>query len=790
MSSRAEVEHLTKLLKEANQRAEEEQQRAEEAGQRAEEERQRAEEAGQRAEEAVLRAEGAERLREKERQRAEEAGQRAKEAGQRAEEAGQRAEEAAFRTRKTTFEEYLKTCHERLHKPLLIELDKRLTTKGFTSAKNKFYPKTLSPWEGFPEINQQHFDEICGFIYPGDESSPRLFSPILHLEELSRKIRSRRLASESDLESYERMAVEDMVTDVISQLCDVELARDRFELGQGVTFENHMNNLHDAAEEVQERLDIQTPRARPSKSSDSDSGANPTRTRANQFCVYKNMDGIKNLLFVVEYKPPHKLSIGNLKAGFREMKIEDILGQATIPTEPEAKLQYNADQLVSAVATQTFHYMIENGLKYRYITTGEVFVFLHIKKKDPTTLYYHLTVPTDDATCDAEDFLCSQTAISQVATMCLLAFRSKQRDQRWRQNAKKHLKEYIIDYEEILLRIPETERKLTPSIAHKGRWNLINKRSPYLTRSRATCNPDDIDENNDDEQDDPDTPSGPRSATVGYKKKDTDKRSDINREDTSKPNSDGRGQRRYCTQACLLGIARKSSLDQKCPNAPLHCTRGKQHAIDLEEFVRLVREQLAEDLDHDCEPLGLQGARGALFKIALTSHGYVFVGKGTVRAFVPDLLHEGRVYQQLKDLQGTAVPVYLGNVDLVDCYYLDVGVRILHMLLMSWGGETIAETVSQNEVQRTVREVRRAGIDQQDFRTENILWNEKKKRAMLIDFERAVYIERCAFEANALANGKVLREISPNTKRKRVESLTSRQAVATRSTIWPKQRSR
>lgn len=746
MSSNAEVERLTRLLKESErgrQEAQRGRQEAERGQQEAERGRQEAERGRQEAE----------RGRQEERQR----------------------------NQRTTLEEYLQACHNYLHTSLSVELDARLTTKGFTSAKNKYYPKTLSPWENFPKTNQRLFDEVCGFIPSAGESCPRPFSPILHLEELKEKICRRKLASETDLLSYERIAVEDMVTDVIDRLCKLDLARERFGLGQGVTFENHMNSLNDAAEEVQERLHIRTPPMRLSSNSDSnsDSGSNPTRTRADQFCVYSNLDGNKNLLFVVEYKPPHKLTTGNLKAGFREMKIEDILGQATIPTESEAKLQYNADQLVSAVATQTFHYMIENGLEYSYITTGEAFVFLHIKKKDPTTLYYHLTVPTDDVVDDAEGFLYSQTAISQVATLCLLAFQSKQRDQRWRKDARKQLKKYKIDYEAILLRIPETERKLTPSVPYKGR-NPINKRS-YITRSRVRCKVGDTDKSSDDDQDDPDTPSGPGSTNLGDQKSKSKMRYK-NRIEKDEPGRGGSGQRQYCTQACLLGIAQKSSLDQKCPNASLHRKHGRQHAIDLEEFLRLVREQLAEELDYDCEPLGLQGARGALFKITLTSYGYVFVGKGTVKAFVPDLMHEGRVYQQLKDLQGTAVPVCLGNIDLVDCYHLDVGVNILHMLLMSWGGEMVSGTVDQEEVQQTLREVRAAGIDQGDVRRENLLWNEEKERAMLIDFERAVYLRRDVSGTNATKTHRTLRanvlqEISPNKKRKRGESSTSRQSV-------------
>ena len=100
----------------------------------------------------------------------------------------------------------------------------------------------------------------------------------------------------------------------------------------------------------------------------------------------------------------------------------------------------------------------------------------------------------------------------------------------------------------------------------------------------------------------------------------------------------------------------------------------------MRAFHRCLQARLMADMDHNCEPLGKQGARGALFKITLASHGYTFVGKGTVEAFVPDLRHEGQVYERLEAVQGLAVPLCLGDMDLQRTHYLDVGVRIVHML--------------------------------------------------------------------------------------------------------------
>jgi hypothetical protein len=138
------------------------------------------------------------------------------------------------------------------------------------------------------------------------------------------------------------------------------------------------------------------------------------------------------------------------------------------------------------------------------------------------------------------------------------------------------------------------------------------------------------------------------------------------------------------------------------------------------------------------------------------------------------LLHEGEIYRRIEKIQGAAIPVYLGNIDLLEWYNLDLGVRILHMLLLSWGGEVADEDKAvkgmagiQEEIQRTVAEVRRAGVDQMDIRLPNLLWNQEAQRVILIDFERAIEVE--ARDARA-AKKRAMQKISPNKRRKRFKS--------------------
>jgi hypothetical protein len=97
------------------------------------------------------------------------------------------------------------------------------------------------------------FDEVYRLFHPATGAPPKLFLPALALENLGRLLCRRPLASEKDLESYQRFVVEEKVVNVISQLLDIPQARQSFALGNGIEFENHANTLSDNAEEVLQR---------------------------------------------------------------------------------------------------------------------------------------------------------------------------------------------------------------------------------------------------------------------------------------------------------------------------------------------------------------------------------------------------------------------------------------------------------------------------------------------------------------------------------------------------------
>lgn len=165
-------------------------------------------------------------------------------------------------------------------------------------------------------------------------------------------------------------------------------------------------------------------------------------------------------------------------------------------------------------------------------------------------------------------------------------------------------------------------------------------------------------------------------------------------------------------------------------------------------FLKLLREQLGKDMDRDCKPLGLQGSRGALFKITLSSHGYTFVEKGTVLAFVRDSDHEANVYRHLHTLQGSCIPVFMGTIDLIHPYYLDIGVEIIRFLLMSRAGESMKlhpnpcrEYEVHPEARRSEKVLRALGVEHCDLRPPNVLLDPRDQTLMLIDFERSQFLQ-------------------------------------------------
>ncbi|EXK75729.1 hypothetical protein FOQG_19506 [Fusarium oxysporum f. sp. raphani 54005] len=340
----------------------------------------------------------------------------------------------------------------------------------------------------------------------------------------------------------------------------------------------------------------------------------------------------------------------------------------------------------------------------------------------------------------------------------------RENSQEERLKAMENLKTWTEDFESTLRSIPENERSASSdySPAYEPTTYKGVDRSPALPRKRtrrtAVCQIGEGSLRKNDRQEPSDDESAPRPPdTPTPTGRNTGQGTRRSQRLALRPRGGGGEQgRQYCTQKCLLGMVKGGFLDPKCPNVALHCKScvpaRARHPVNHEEWLRLLWKQLKQSLDDGIRPLGEGGARGVLFQVTLLTHGYTFVSKGTVRAFIKDLEHEAAVYKRLKPIQGVNVPVFLGAVDLRSMnktYYYDHRVYVVHMTFLSWGGCSIdrAQRIGdmdrslEDEAIRSLRAMHREGVIHKDVRLANMLFNPETNGVMMIDFERALLLK-------------------------------------------------
>ncbi|KAM5478135.1 hypothetical protein McanCB56680_006659 [Microsporum canis] len=633
---------------------------------------------------------------------------------------------------------------------LRVGLPSRSTKGKIPAPVGKCCPLQVLPWEDCAVRQQQIYRYVCAYLEPQSPEQPtsRLFTPRLALEELGQVFGRRALSSEKDLEGYERYGVENHVQIIISELCKIPAARQQFGLGDGVWFDNHPNDLDSEASQIQTKEDTWP-------------------SRPDQFCIHR-VDGETNtLLTTVEYKPPHKLSVENLRAGLRPMQFwEEIVRPNSVPTEEKEKLKYNAAWLTGSALVQEYHVMIQEGLEYSYLTNGIALVLLHIPYDNPEILYYYLCESNKDIRSDNDISQQPLTSIARVLCLCLMSFRSMARDQAWRHSAKQQVPEWKTNFDHTLSQIPESEfRQNPPDSEYTSPESSAHGASEYLpsssfeeptegepteerwmltrSRSRAQCAPNTTHRG---ESPDSDIDTAPGGRKRGFSEITSSSSQSIggspNQSGSQHNESGGRYQHnaQFCTQKCLLGLKQRGKLDERCPNVELHRRDGNDnHLIDTISLVKLINQQLDKNLDFNCTPMGGCGSTGAPFKVTCTAYGYTVVGKGTTSNLWGTVSRESEIYRFLKRAQGSAIPVFLGKIDLAMTYFLHGAGSIRHMLLMGWAGKHIDrekyDKVVKREISRSKKEIISLGVLHQDLRLENILWNAELNRALIIDFE-------------------------------------------------------
>ncbi|KAB8255196.1 hypothetical protein BDV32DRAFT_154484 [Aspergillus pseudonomiae] len=666
--------------------------------------------------------------------------ERRKQAEERLQQAEERQRQAEARTQRTTFTELIRHCHNLLSRPLRAETPSRSTTGTIPLPIGKYCPTRLESWTECAAKQQEIFNSVCNYLQFTEEARARLFTPLIALEEDAKRL-FEPICSEKGLEIYEKVAVEDYVRYIIVELCKIDGARDEFGLGDGIWFESHTNSLS-----PDERDD--------ENAAEADQLSSIPRPRPDQFCIHRVDGNTNTLLTAVEYKPPHKLSQESLRTGLDGMDLwNDMVRTNKYPPD---STDFKAKRLACSAIVQEYHVMIQEGLEYSYVTTGLARVLLRVPYHDPSTLYYFLCDPDTELEGGIDqDIQEPKTSVARVLCLCLMAFRSTVRDQEWRNAARSRLRIWTTGFSDDHPQSFDSSK--STSTEHMSQQSSLGyqpsspgeertaegRRVPI--RSQPGCAPS----NDQYHTESPDSSASDSNQATSRKRGFSQVASSPSAQRAPRQRGGGttqdspsrRRDTQFCTQRCLLGLQTGGILDDRCPNVILHRqgSDDRKHPISSENLVHMLKAQLDKNIDQ-CTPIGGCGAYGAPFKLTCATYGYTVIGKGTTSGLWKEVSSEAQIYQILRKAQGSAVPVFLGMIDLAKIYFLHGVGEIRHMLIMGWGGKSTATMELapwlEQEIYRSKKEIKALGIRHGDLRPDNILWNEELGRALIIDFHR------------------------------------------------------
>lgn len=154
------------------------------------------------------------------------------------------------------------------------------------------------------------------------------------------------------------------------------------------------------------------------------------RPSYTQRCAYNspgNLSASNAMIpaFIAQYQSPHRLTLEEIRNGLEDMDLESV-----IPVSENESDKDRCRRKVAGAISCAVSYMVRAGLEFGYISTGEALIFLRVPD-DPTTVYYHLSVPMLDvggsgyvAGPDRSDHRLHLTAAGQLVAFTLQAFQS------------------------------------------------------------------------------------------------------------------------------------------------------------------------------------------------------------------------------------------------------------------------------------------------------------------------------------------------------------------------------
>ncbi|KAH8729292.1 hypothetical protein BGZ61DRAFT_446118 [Ilyonectria robusta] len=651
---------------------------------------------------------------------------------------------------------YLEMCHS-LNLDIDVLPDRPNPTQGdCRSPAQRICPRKIIPWEGFAEAQEGIWKQLS---LGSSFSHAAVFPSRDQLEAVGALLKP--IGCELGLQRFQRHVVENALAKLVEEAYNDEALRNRLGIPGGITFETHPDlggtrALHSKYMDLTSVYgDANT--ARWAERFIAFMSGRDTRRQGpcpDQCCIYRTSNDCNVPVLAIEYKAPNKLSCEDITTGLAS----DIdLNHDVIHNDGQG-FQSTARRLASAVVSQLFFYMVEKGVQYGYVCTGEAFVFLHIPD-DPSCVRYSVCVPNRDVKVGGENQL-HRSAVAQVLAFTLQALRAPPPPADWR-DAAQRLDMWYVKFDDVLKSIPAAIIPQRCATSQPLGFVYSPIRTPFQLPRSVPLQPS---LGNGYYLNNFSSTVGQFNRPPGVSIVSRGIMPSIEGLDQQVPGQASPVSRRnihdrpFCTHKCILGLSFCGPMDDDCPNFNDH---GNEH-LDPDEILGLIRNQLARDhhgQGTDCVPLTIPGSVGTLFKVRLASHGYTFVAKGVQSKDIAALRHEEEIYDSIHTLQGLYVPVCIGIVDLKQPKYYGGG-KFMHFLFLTYAGRPICENLESisppiiNTVKYAFEELRERLIDHRHVKRHHILVHEG--RAMLVNFRRADLYPRPLLPSSE--NGKRKRE--------------------------------
>jgi hypothetical protein len=124
------------------------------------------------------------------------------------------------RQKQTTLVEFHRHCHNALSRLLRDRSPSSSTAGEIPIPKGKHCPTRLEQWIDCAAQQQDIYNSVCRYLQT-EEDAPRLFPSRIVLDGLGEHFRGP-MGSEYDLQTYERLAVEDHTHNIFSEFCKTE----------------------------------------------------------------------------------------------------------------------------------------------------------------------------------------------------------------------------------------------------------------------------------------------------------------------------------------------------------------------------------------------------------------------------------------------------------------------------------------------------------------------------------------------------------------------------------------